>query len=77
MFRGAALAEDSSRPLTSNVNGALITGVDVQGYVVLADFWFVFFCFAYLLLLNTIRMAGRYVANLRKFVGARKAHLIC
>jgi sacsin len=33
MFRDAALAEDKSRPLTSNINGALITGVDVQGFV--------------------------------------------
>jgi hypothetical protein len=32
MFRSAALAEDQSRPLTSNINGAFISGVDVQGF---------------------------------------------
>ena len=32
MFRAAALEQDQSRPLTSNINGAFITGVDVQGF---------------------------------------------
>ena len=30
-YRAAALAQDTSRPLTSNINGAFIPGVDVQG----------------------------------------------
>ena len=31
-FRNASLQQDTSRPLTSNANGAYITGVDVQGF---------------------------------------------
>eukprot|EP00040_Diaphanoeca_grandis_P025859 m.143977 g.143977 ORF g.143977 m.143977 type:complete len:1013 (-) comp30346_c0_seq1:516-3554(-) len=31
-FRAATLSEDTSRPTTSNINGAIITGVDVQGF---------------------------------------------
>ena len=31
-YRQAVLAEDTSRPTTSNVNGAFIPGVDVQGF---------------------------------------------